>query len=150
MNREDIQVTQIHITETFRYGGKIFHGLEELRKYSINGYSDKMGWRPFAVRKEEGYPCFDSSDSMYEDRSYQAYFLTMDKEKASAICAETRLCKFEFSRKGIEEQYPVMEPGFSMSKIQERHLPYIYYHGDGDWMEIVQDKNVPIQVVVES
>ena len=149
MNREDIEVKEIRITETFRYGGMLFHGLEELRSYSITGYSDNMGWRPFVVRQEESYPCFDSSDSMYEDRSYQAYYLTMDEDKAAAICAETRMCKFEFREKGIEPQYPVMEPQFNMSRIQAHHLPYIYYHGDGDWMEIVQDKNAEIQVVME-
>ena len=149
MNREDIEVKEIRITETFRYGEKVFHGLEELRSYSITGYSDNMGLPPFVVRQEESYPCFDSSDSMYEDRSYQAYFLTMDEDKAAAICAETRMCKFEFREKGIEPQYPVMEPQFNMSRIQAHHLPYIYYHGDGDWMEIVQDKNAQNQVTVE-
>lgn len=151
MTQEDIQVTEIRITDTFRFEGRTYYGLENLRKRSITGYSDHMGTPPYAVRKEESYPCFDSSDSMYEDRSFQAYFLTTDEVKAKAICEETRFSKWEFSRKGIKEQYPVMEPMFSMTKIKEHHLPFIYYHGDGDTMEIVQDRNTesPVEIIVQ-
>lgn len=135
MTQDDIQVTSIQITDTFRFGGRTYYGLEDLRKHSITSCHDKTGMRPFAVRKTQSYPCFDSSDSLYEDRYYQAYFLTMDKAKAMTICEE-------------DKQYPVMEPMFSMEKIQECHLPYIYYHGEGDTMEIVQDRNAKFKVEV--
>ena len=148
MKQEDIQITEIRITDTFRYGGVTFQGLEGLRRYSINGYSGKMGWRPFVVRKEQSYPCFDSSDFMYEDRSYQTYFFTMDKEVATAICEETRMSSWDYMTKHIEEKYPVLEPMFNMSKIQEYHLPFIYYHGDGDTMEIVEDRNARWKIEV--
>lgn len=150
MNQEDIQVTEIRITDTFRYGGMTFHGLKELMAYSIDGYSKKMGWLPFVVRKMKSYPCFDSSDSAYENRFYQAYYLTMDKAKAALICEETRMSRFDFLKKNAEEQYPVMEPMFSMSKIKERHLPYIYYHGEGDFMEVVEDRHAQVKVEILS
>ena len=148
MRQEDIDVTTIQITDVFRYHGRVYRGLDDLRKSSKTRYSDSMGEPPFAVRIEKSYPCFDSSDFLYEDRSYQTYYLTMDEEKAAKICEETYMSDRDFSNKGIERQYPVLEPMFSMSKIQERHLPYIYYHGDGDTMEIVQDRNAEEQVEV--
>lgn len=149
MNQTDIEITRIQISESFQYGGRTYKGLEDLRKSSISEYSDQVGERPFAVRVEESYPCFDSSDSLYENRSYQTYYLTMDKEKASRICKEItweyrRHCRDHY----IEEVFKVMEPMFCMHKIEEIHLPFIYYHGDGDTMEIVQNKNAKVKVEI--
>ena len=149
MSQEDIDITGIRITDSFSYGGKTYEGLDDLRKSSITNYSKTMGELPYAVRVEESYPCFDSSDSMYENRSYQTYFLTMDEEKASRICKETtweyhRYCRDHY----IEEIFKVMEPMFSMRKIKEIHLPFIYYHGEGDTMEVVQDRNAKDKVEI--
>ena len=141
MNREDIIVTSIDITERFQFGGRVFHGLEDLIQYSTDKDCAKFNKPPYVVRKWESYPCFDSSDYAEESRFYQAYFLTKDIDKAKAICDEYGMNWRDFEQKGLEEQYPVMEPMFSMSKIQEHHLPYIYYHGEGGLMEIVQKRN---------
>lgn len=148
MNREDIKVTSIGITERFRFGGRVFDGLEDLLKYSTDKDCTKFTKPPYVVRKWESYPRFDSSDYAEESRYYQAYFLTMDIDKAEAICEEYGMNWRDFERKGTEEQYPVMESMFSMSKIQEHHLPYIYYHGDGREMEIVEDRNAKDKVEV--
>jgi len=149
MNREDIDVTRIRITDTFRYGEQTFQGLEDLMKHSRHN-GNVQGTPPYVVRKTESYPCFDSSDFMYENRFYQSYFLTMNKEKAAYIYEESGMSSWDFREKHIEEQYPVMEPMFNMGRIEERHLPFVYYHGDGEWMEIVQDRNAGIKVEVLS
>jgi hypothetical protein len=141
MKTEDIDVTTISITDTFRYGGKVFNGLDDLKERCITGYSPQIGKSPFVVQKTKNYPCFDSSDFLYENRYYQAYFLTKNYKKAETICEETKLCSFEFSLKGITEQYPVIDPMSNKSLIEEHHLPFIYYQGEGDLMQIVQDRN---------
>lgn len=38
-----------------------------------------------------------------------------------------------------------MEPMFSMSRIEEKHLPYIYYHGEGNTLQIVQNKHADLK-----
>lgn len=119
MNREDIDVTRIRITDTFRYGEQTFQGLEDLIKHSRHN-GNVQGKPPYVVRKTESFPCFDSSDFMYENRFYQSYFLTMNKEKAAYIYEESGMSSWDFKEKHIEEQYPVMEPMFNMGRIEER------------------------------
>lgn len=149
MDQSDIEVTTIQITDSFRYGGRTYDGLKDLRKCSISGSNGNIGMPPFVVRVEKSYPCFDSSDSLYEDRYYQTFFLTMDETKASRICEETTYEHRRYCRdNGIEEVFQVMEPRFSMHRIEEIHLPFIYYHGDGDTMEIVQNKNAKVKVEI--
>lgn len=138
MNYEDIDVTRIGIHDDFEYAGKVFHGLEDLQKYSFEDYNkkDRMKDSPYVVQVSERYPCFDSEDYWNEHRYYQTFYFTTNKTKAKEICEDEK--KNRYSRR-----YPILEPAFSMSKIEERHLPYIYYHGEGDRLEIVQDRNAP-------
>ena len=41
MNKEDIEVISIGINDTFRYAGKVFHGLEDLKKSAFEDYNKK-------------------------------------------------------------------------------------------------------------
>lgn len=144
MNREDIEVTTIRTTDTFQYAGKVFNGLEDLKYAAFHHYSDvsRKKESPYVVIVDKRYPCFDSEDYANENRYYQNYYLTTDRAKAERICKETEMeYKYECRERGEEPQYPVLEPMFSMSKIEEHHLPYIYYHGEGDFMEVVQNRN---------
>lgn len=143
MNKDNIDITEIRINDIFRYAGEVFFGLEDLRDTSFRKYNMKehMNDRPYVVLVQERFPCFDSEDSANEDRFYQNYYLTTDWAKAKQICED------EAAGNGL---FPILEPMFSKSKIEERHLPYIYYHGDWNTMEIVQDKNAEDRVEVFS
>ena len=140
MNKEDIEVISIGINDTFRYAGKVFHGLEDLKKSAFEDYNkkEKMSNPPYVVIIEHLYPCFDSEDYANENRYYQNYYFTTDRKKAERICEET-VTGYTFT--GKPQLYPILEPAFSMGKIEEHHLPYIYYHGEGSLMQIVQNKN---------
>lgn len=142
MKREDFEITELWIHDTFRYAGREFHGLKELQKVAYDKYNkeERMGDSPYVVLREKRYPCFDSEDYANEDRYYQNYYFTTDREKAERICEETDVL---YRFKGNVEEYPILEPMFSMGKIEERHLPYIYYHGEGDTMQVVQSRLAP-------
>ena len=73
------------------------------------------------------YPCFDSSDFMYEDRSYQNYILrnhpitrTDMRELAESIVSQ-RTCM-------VSEDTP------------ENLLPMVYYRGEGELMLVATRK----------
>lgn len=144
MNREDIEITTIGIKTSFRYAGKVFHGLEDLKNTSCYFYTNEKleNGSPYVVIVDKLYPCFDSEDYANEDRFYQNYYLTTDREKAERICRETSVSfDRECRERGEKRLYPLLEPRFCISKIEEHHLPYIYYHGEGSTMEIVQNRN---------
>lgn len=138
MNREDIEIINISIYDTFQYAGKTFHGLADLKKAAFEDFNkhDKMKDLPYVVIIDHLYPCFDSEDYANENRYYQNYYLTTNRVKAECICAET-VTGYIFT--GKPKLYKILEPAFSMGKIEERHLPYIYYHGEGNTMQIVQN-----------
>ncbi|MBR4564123.1 MAG: hypothetical protein IKO26_06710 [Paludibacteraceae bacterium] len=133
MDRNDIEITDIDIRDSFRYAGRVFHGLEDLKRTAFDRYSKerRMKESPYVVIVDKHYPCFDSEDYANESRYYQNYYLTTSRAKAEQICEDYDKA----------EEYPVMEPMFSMSRIEEKHLPYIYYHGEGDTLQIVQNKH---------
>lgn len=148
MDRNDIEITDIDIRDSFRYAGRVFHGLEDLKRVAFDWYSKdyRMKNSPYVVIVDKSYPCFDSEDYANENRSYQNYYFTTDRAKAEQICEETevgydRQCR----EQGKERLYPVMEPMFSMSRIEEKHLPYIYYHGEGNTLQIVQNKHAELK-----
>ncbi|MBR1809404.1 MAG: hypothetical protein IJ776_08470 [Paludibacteraceae bacterium] len=138
MNREDIEITNILTTASFEYAGKVFHGLADLQAAAYDHYhKERKTTSPFVVLVEHLYPCFDSEDYANEDRYYQNFYFTTDSVKAERICEETQAI-YRFSGKPV--MYPILEPRFSMGRINEHHLPYIYYHGEGDVMQIVQNR----------
>jgi hypothetical protein len=84
MNREDIEIINIDIDDTFQYGGRTFQGLEDLKKSAFESYNkkDKMKRPPYVVIIDHLYPCFDSEDYANENRYFQNYYLTTDSAKA--------------------------------------------------------------------
>jgi hypothetical protein len=48
-------------------------------KYGFDVYRDKYG--NYVLCKYESYPCFDSSDRMYENRFYRSYLICNSKEE---------------------------------------------------------------------
>jgi hypothetical protein len=48
--------------------------------YKFDVYCDKFG--NYVLRKCESYPCFDSSDRMYEHRFYRSYMICASKDEA--------------------------------------------------------------------
>ena len=144
MNTDDIEIINVNINTSFCYAGKVFNGLDDLKNLAFDNYNkqSKMKGSPYVVIVEEKFPCFDYEDQMNENRYYQNYYLATDKSKAEHISEETQ-ASYRFSGKPI--LFPILEPQFSMQKIEEHHLPYIYYHGEGDVMQIVRNKNAVLQ-----
>ncbi|MBQ7448404.1 MAG: hypothetical protein IJS73_01230 [Paludibacteraceae bacterium] len=139
MDRNDIEIIEISTNTDFSYAGKVFHGLKGLVKASFSYYDEerKKQGAPYVVEISKLYPCFDSEDYMNENRFYQNFYFTCDPQKAENICKETQ-AGYRFNNKVL---FPILEPRFSMSRIEEYHLPYIYYHGEGFFMQIVQNRN---------
>ena len=70
-------------TGHFEINGTVYHGIDDLwppngvkpvvlENYLFDVYQDKFG--NFVLRRCELYPCFDSSDRMFENRFYRSYF----------------------------------------------------------------------------
>ena len=143
MDRDNIEIINILTTSVFEYAGKVYSGLKDLQRLSFDDYNKdvRMGESPYVVLMEHLYPCFDFEDRMNENRYYQNYYFPTDKVKAERRCEETSAL-FRFTA-GNVVMYPILEPKFSMGRIEEHHLPYIYYHGEGDVMQIVQNRQAP-------
>ena len=141
MERNDIEVIDVSTDVELEFAGMRFMGLDGLRKASAGAAgSVKTNDGPYVVLIKELYPCFDFEDRMNENRYYQNFYLTTDKVKAERILEE----KYSlYTSGGSKELYPILEPRFSMGRIEEHHLPYIYYHGEGSMMQIVQNRKAP-------
>ena len=141
MERNDIEVINVSTDVELEFSGRRIMGLDGLRKASAGAAdSVKSNDGPYVVLIEHLYPCFDFEDRMNENRYYQNFYLTADKIKAERILEETDSL---YTFRGGEKLYPILEPRFSMGRIEEHHLPYIYYHGEGSMMQIVQNRKAP-------
>lgn len=141
MERDDIEVIDVSTNVELEFAGMRIMGLDGLRKASAGAaVSVKTNDGPYVVLIEHLYPCFDFEDRMNETRYYQNFYLTTDKVKAERILEETDSL---YTFRGGKELYPILEPRFSMGSIEEHHLPYIYYHGEGSMMQIVQNRKAP-------
>ena len=81
------------------------------------------------------YPCFDSYDYADENRYYQTFYLTDSILKVRCICDEDEQRSFV-----KEELYPIINPEYNPEWIHERHLPFIYYRGEGHILFLVQSR----------
>ena len=81
------------------------------------------------------YPCFDSYDYADENRYYQMFYLTDSILKVRCICDEDEQRSFV-----KEELYPIINPEYNPEWIHERHLPFIYYRGEGHILFLVQSR----------
>ena len=81
------------------------------------------------------YPCFDSYDYADENRYYQMFYLTDSILKVRCICDEDEQRSFV-----KEELYPIINPEYNPKWIHERHLPFVYYRGEGHILFLVQSR----------
>jgi predicted methyltransferase len=76
--------------DLFEIDGNIYEGIADLicenveiisdMNYKFNVYRDKYG--NYILSKSELYPCFDSSDRMYENRYYRSYMICVSEDEA--------------------------------------------------------------------
>ena len=128
---EDIEITEISINTSVQYAGKTYEGLDALFNASREDYPRDIK-EPYIIKRSKHYPCFDSSDYAYETRYYRAFFFTALPDKAKVIQKEIKDYR--------DDLYPVIDPESSNGRIRVRHLPYIYYHGEGNKMLIVNNR----------
>ena len=81
------------------------------------------------------YPCFDSYDYADKNRYYQMFYLTDSILKVRCICDEDEQRSFVKA-----ELYPIINPEYNPEWIHERHLPFIYYRGEGHILFLVQSR----------
>ena len=88
-SNEVVIITQSR-QDRFEINGNIYDGINDLfpekaiviqgLNYKFDVYLDKFG--NTVLRKCELYPCFDSSDRMYENRYYISYLICTSKDEA--------------------------------------------------------------------
>ena len=118
------------IHDDVRILGHVFHGLEDICSYVEMSMSDGSSLGPSKREaKKKGdvhvgelwmkYPCFDSSDYMYENRYYQNFIFRKRPISASDI-------------KNLE-QLPTHGNSKRLSlSVPEDMLPMAFYNGEGD------------------
>ena len=82
-------ITQYGKQDRFEINGNIYEGIHDLfckkvsaiteMNYKFGVYLDKFD--NYVLTKCEAYPCFDSSDRMYENRFYNSYMLCTSLEE---------------------------------------------------------------------
>ena len=79
-----VRITKLHIGDRFVWKMKEYYSILD-----VDAYARKCRDTPQYISKDYGYiarvsqlyPCFDSSDSLYESRYYRTYYLCDDKEQ---------------------------------------------------------------------
>ena len=119
----DIQLRSIH--DDFTLLGHTFHGLEDMESYMRPQEGEKQD--VFVNRVIESYPCFDSSDYLYENRFFRNYIV---RKHPIGEEEEERLEKLPSwdNYNKVTEQIP------------DDMLPVVYYKGDGDFMLVATAK----------
>lgn len=112
--------------------GHVFHGLKDIQAYVEmtkydGGVSDSYAREP----EKKGtvhvgelwmrYPCFDSSDFLYENRSYQNFILR-DRPITSSDMKRLEKLPTHMNAKRLDASVP------------EEMLPMVYYVGEGNTM----------------
>jgi hypothetical protein len=87
---DGIIITTQNKQDRFEVNGNIYEFTTDLlhkkvnvirdMKYGFDVYRDKYG--NYVLLKYESYPCFDSSDRMYENRFYRSYMICTSKDEA--------------------------------------------------------------------
>lgn len=116
----DYDIQCCHINSQFELFGDIFGGLNDF----LTSYKDKG---IYLNSEKERYPCFDSYDYANENRYYTNYFLSDTPFKDEQIA--------EHSKLPHGSNYDM-----ATEKLQPRHLPMIYYKGDGLYMYLVTER----------
>ena len=87
---DGIVITKQPKLDGFEINGNIYKGIEDLlctkvtvigeMHYKFDVYRDRFG--NYVLHKWEPYPCFDSSDRMYENRHYRSYMICTSEDEA--------------------------------------------------------------------
>ena len=112
--------------------GLVFHGLQDISAHVEMSQAVGSSCKPSVKEPKKtgrvhvgelwmSYPCFDSSDYLYENRTYQNYIL---RERPITFEDMERLRKLP---SGMNAQR--LSPS-----VPEDMLPMVYYVGDGDTM----------------
>ena len=119
----DIQLRSIH--DDFTLLGHTFHGLEDMESYMRPKEGENQ--EVFVSCITESYPCFDSSDFLYENRFFRNYIV-----RKHPIGEEE------------EERLEKLPSWDNYNKVTEQipsdMLPVVYYKGDGDFMLVATEK----------
>jgi len=125
-------IQKLSIKEDVEILGHVFHGLQDIKDHvEMSLYDSSHGVAKAREPKSKcevhvgevwaSYPCFDSEDFMYEDRTYQNYIFRSrpitqdDMQQLSALPSKCNYCR-------VSENIP------------PEMLPMVYYVGDGDTM----------------
>lgn len=114
--------------------GQVFHGLQDIEAHVEMVKYEGIGREPWEYKAEKTgqvhvgemlmrYPCFDSSDYAYENRSYQNYILR-----------DSPITPSDMRR--LEQLPAYMDAKRIDASVPEDMLPMVYYVGDGDTMII--------------
>ncbi|MDE6581635.1 MAG: hypothetical protein K2K47_03810 [Duncaniella sp.] len=79
------------------------------------------------------YPCFDSYDSIYENRKYRNYFFSREPFTVIRLKEIFESCRMEMNFRLINDDMPASA------------TPALYYEGDGDEMVLAMSKNLEIE-----
>ena len=131
------RVKEYAITDDVEILGHVVHGLDDIKQY-VEMSLYKSFSRGEATKQEPAescevhvgemwmpYPCFDSEDAMYENRTYQNYILRRrpitqeDMKRLSELPSGSNECR-------ISDKVPL------------NMLPLLYYEGDGSTMILME------------
>lgn len=136
---KEIILKKLLINEDVEILGHVFHGLREISaavELSVF-HSDIINPGMMRLRTPElvipgihvaevwqSYPCFDSEDSMYENRTYQNYFFSDKPFSPSKLSDIISRCTCRYN-------YQLVNCGMPAN-----FAPALYYVGDGLEMEL--------------
>lgn len=131
-HQEEHRIFSCSIHDDVEILGHVFHGLKDIQAYvEMSKYDGGSGDAGKCEPEKKGkvhvgelwmrYPCFDSSDFLYENRSYKNFIL---RERPITSSDMERLEKLptHMNAKRLDASVP------------EEMLPMVYYVGDGDTM----------------
>ncbi|MBR1520699.1 MAG: hypothetical protein IJ635_05620 [Bacteroidaceae bacterium] len=134
--KKKMVVREYPITADVKLLGHVFHGLEDIKQYvEMSLYKSALLRDDASVLKPKQqcevhvgeqwhpYPCFDSSDAMYENRTYQSY-----------IFKKRPLTQEDMRQLGDLPTGNNYDP--LVKDVPTDLLPIVYYVGDGDVMKV--------------
>ena len=99
MNSAKINTNNQHTVIKIAYNRKItifdveFNGIEEIKEYALKGVA-KDG--VYVAEDSQSYPCFDSSDFAYENRSFWNFIFARNREELERNRKRTRFTWHQF------------------------------------------------------
>ncbi|MDE6484456.1 MAG: hypothetical protein K2L14_03560 [Duncaniella sp.] len=140
----ELKFNKLSIHDKVKIMGHRFNGLKDIKAAVELSSSDKdMNWflrahanKDYTKLKDihvaeiwASYPCFDSSDSLYENRTYQNYFFSREPFTEKRLREIFESCRIEMNFRLINDDMPAWA------------APALYYEGDGDEMVLAISMN---------